>query len=237
LAACILPAGAGDLQGITANEARMIHTAIGDSAVQARDHIILVWPRNLVTSWCEESTVKNPQQMADWLEDGYRFYMHWTRYDPNSSYQRESGSHDRLIFIYNGKSDFNFPSKQRPYVGLHDLQKPKPGSEDWFGWLAHEMAHDFWHEHPIFRRSKDQWGEAMCDYSRYYLLLNEGMPKEAQRFQGDLVSADVHDRYKGGAYMLLQLDRLHHLDGPAGLWNYLGDKNFDYVFGKPHWKN
>ena len=161
--------------------------------------------------------------MADWLETAFRFSARWTRFDPNDHYARRNGENIRLIFIHNGSGDFAFGGKQ-PFIGLRDLKNPLAGSEDWFGWLAHELSHDFWPEHPAFQRVKEVWGEGMCDYERYSLLLNMDMPEAARHWNQSLQEAHLDDRSRGGAWMFLRFQRSHSLDGPAALWDYLWDR-------------
>ncbi len=185
---------------LTANEKAILRTATGPYNVVLRKHVVLAWPRGLFPDWDGESRVTNRSDMADWLDDAYRLQMHMTRFDPSVRYQQDSGTYDRLVFIYNGHGDFvSGGSLPIPYVGLRDLKNPKPGTADWFGWLSHELSHDFWHKHPAFERTKNEWGEGMCDYSRYYILLNMGMPRAAKIWKQGLRTADYHDRYRGGA--------------------------------------
>jgi hypothetical protein len=172
--------------------------------------------------------------MADWLEKAFQLSARWTRFDPNDHYARRNGENIRLIFVHNGSADFDFGGK-RPLIGLRDLKNPPAGSEDWFGWLAHELSHDFWHEHPAFQRVKEVWGEGMCDYERYSLLLSMGLPEAARHWNQSLQEAHLDDRYRGGAWMLLRFQRAHSLDGPAALWEYLWDKDFAEILGKPQW--
>jgi hypothetical protein len=209
-------------------------TAREPATVIIREHIVLVWPNDLKPEWYAESQVRNVAGMADWLETAFCFSARWTRFDPNDYYARRNGENIRLIFVHNGSSDFNFGGK-RPFIGLRDLKNPTAGSEDWFGWLAHELSHDFWHEHPAFKRVKEVWGEGMCDYERYSLLLNMGMPNAARRWNQALQDAQPDDRYRGGAWMFLRFQRSHSLDGPAGLWDFLWDKDFVANLGKPQW--
>ncbi|MGD1085044.1 MAG: hypothetical protein ABSA47_09885 [Verrucomicrobiota bacterium] len=216
------------------SEQTVAATACEPAVVIIREHIILVWPNDLKPQWYAESQVRNPLEMADWLETAFRFSARWTRFDPNDHYARRNGENIRLIFVHNGSFDFNFGGK-RPFIGLRDLKKPLAGSEDWFGWLAHELSHDFWHEHPAFQRVKDVWGEGMCDYERYSLLLNMGMPEAARHWNQLLQDAHLDDRYRAGAWMFLRFQRSHSLDGPAALWEYLWDKDFDAILGKPRW--
>ena len=213
-------------------ERLIIGTDLGPADIIARQNIILVWPKHLAPEWYTESRVSNPQQMADWLEAAYCFAAKWARFNPNDYYAFQNKERIRLVFLHNDASYFTFGGK-RPYIGLR--QEPAVGSEDWFGFLAHEMSHDFWHEHPAFKRVKSPWGEAMCDYQRYALLLNTGMPEAAQRWERLLQRAAPDDCYRGGAWMLLRFQRDHKLDGPLALWNFLWDKDFAANVGKPLW--
>jgi hypothetical protein len=206
----------------------------GDCVIVQRENIILVWPRAWKPAWYGESKAQTPDDLADYLELAYRLMARWTNHDPNAHYAERNKERARLIFIYSGDSDFVFGGA-RPYIGLRDGTNPVAGTEDWFGWLAHEMSHDFWHEHPVFQKVKEPWGEAMCDYSRYYILLNCGMPEAAFRWRAVCESAAPTDRYRGGATVLLRYDHDHRLDGPAGLWLHLRDKQFDDALGPPPW--
>jgi len=224
--------GSNDQLG--AGEQAVVATAREPGTVILREHIVLDWPADLKPVWYAESQVHNPSEMADWLETAFRFSARWMRFDPNDHYARRNGENIRLIFVHNGDADFNFGGK-RPFIGLRDLKNPPAGSEDWFGWLAHELSHDFWHEHPAFERVKNVWGEGMCDYERYCLLLNMGMPEAARRWNQALQDAPLDDRYRGGAWMFLRFQRSHSLDGPAALWDFLWDKDFAANLGKPQW--
>ena len=231
---CPLTFGGSPLDQPSPGEQSVVAGARGAVTVIGREHIVLVWPDKLKPNWYVEAGVHSPEQMADWLETAYRFSARWTRFDPNVLYARRNGENIRLIFIQNGSSDFVFGGK-RPFIGLRDLKNPPAGSEDWFGWLTHEMSHDFWHEHPAFKRVKNPWGEGMCDYERYCLLLNMGMPQAARRWGQSLQQAPRDDAYRGGAWLFLQFQRTHALDGPAALWDYLWDKDFVALLGKPLW--
>jgi hypothetical protein len=229
------PALKRKINSLSSYEKSIVHTAKERSKIICRENIILVWPKNLKPEWQVESSVRSPQDMADWLETAYRFSARWTRFDPNQHYARGNGEYHRLAFVHNGTSDFIFGGLMRPYIGLRDLKDPPAGGEDWFGWLTHELSHDFWHEHPAFERVKGAWGEAMCDYERYSLLLNIGMPITAKNWEQVLQHAPPDDRYRGGAWLFLKLQREERLDGPPALWNYLWDKDFSTLIGRPKW--
>jgi hypothetical protein len=218
------------------HEQSIVEMAAKPSEIICREHIILVWPKDLRPQWYEEAGVSGPEDMADWLETAYRFNARWSRFDPNAHYAKDNGEYSRLIFVHSGFSDFIFGGIARPYIGLRDLKNPPAGSEDWFGWLTHEMSHDFWHEHPEFKRVKETWGEAMCDYERYSLLLNMGMPVAAKNQEQVLKNASPDDRYRGGAWLFLKLQREERLDGPAALWNFLRGKDFSLLMGQPKWE-
>ena len=208
--------------------------ALEPADVIVRAHVVLVWPKDLKPQWYDEAKVTNPGQMADWLEKAYQLSAQWTRFDPNAHYAQRNGENIRLLFIHNGSSDFVFGG-QRPFIGLRDLKSPLAGSEDWFGWLTHELSHDFWHEHPAFARVKNPWGEAMCDYERYWLLLDLGLPEAAHRWEDSLQRAPADDAYRGGAWVFLRYQRERHLADPAALWSDLWDKDFTAALGKPKW--
>jgi hypothetical protein len=213
-------------QTLTRGEKATCDRRRGDCKVIQRENVILVWPQAWKPSWYAESKISTPEDVADFLELAYRLMARWTDFDPNKHYAERNHERIRLIFIFNGDSDFVFGGA-RPFIGLRDGKSPVLGTEDWLGWVTHEMSHDFWHEHPVFQRVKEPWGEAMCDYSRYYLLLNCGMPAAAMRWRGSLESAAADDRYRGGANILLKCDHAQKLDGPAGLWFFLRDKSFE----------
>jgi len=215
-------------------EQSVLATAREPAEVIAREHIILAWPKELNPQWYDEAKLSSPQQMANWLEKAYRLSAQWMRFDPNAHYALRNKENIRLIFIHNGSSDFVFGGK-RPLIGLRDLKNPPAGSEDWFGWLTHELSHDFWHEHPAFARVKNHWGEAMCDYERYWLLLQLGLPEAARRWEESLRHARPDDAYRGGAWVFLHYQREHQLNGPSALWTYLWDKDFTTTLGQPQW--
>ena len=222
----------GDL---SSHEAWAVGTVREPSTVFLREHVILVWPKDLPVQWYDESRVNGPDAMADWVETAYRFSARWTRFDPNGHYARRNGDRHRLVFVRNGSSDFVFGGVKRPLIGLRDLKNPPAGSEDWFGWIAHELSHDFWHEHPAFERVKSPWDEAMCDYHRHALLLNMGMPKAAANWEQVLRRAPANDAYRGGARVFLKYPRDQRLDGPAALWAHLWERDFVKELGKPAW--
>jgi hypothetical protein len=228
--------GEQQIDSLSVHEQAIVEMAMEPSEIVCRKHIVLVWPKNLRPQWYEEAGVGSPQDMADWLETIYRFSAGWTRFDPNAYYAKNNGEYIRLAFVHNGHSDFIFSGLARPYIGLRDLKNPLAGSEDWFGWLTHELSHDFWHEHPEFKRVKGSWGEAMCDYERYSLLLNMGMPVAAKNQEQVLKNAPPDDKYRGGAWLFLKLQREERLDGPPALWSCLRGKDFSTLLGKPQWE-
>jgi hypothetical protein len=200
-----------------------------DLDVFPRENIVLMWPKNARPDWYAESPVASPAHLADWLERVYETQREWTSYDPNAYYSTTLGVPYRLVYIANGAGDFVFGGVPRPYIGLREVFAETTGSEDWFGWLTHETSHDFWHEHPDFKRVKEEWGEGMCDYSRLFLLGATGMPKAAEHWRAILERADDHDRYRGRARMLLDFQLAQGLSGPADLWSFLRDKDFAIV--------
>lgn len=218
-------------------ERRVIVTALENSKVITRKDIILVWPAAKNPNWCLEAHVHNPQEMADWLEKVYQFCARWTKFDPNEYYATRHRDHSRLIFIHNGKRDFVYGPGKRPYIGLRDLEDPPAGSEGWFGWLCHELSHDFWREHPAFKRVKAEWGEGMCDYHRLALLRSMGLPEAAARDESRIRKSRPDDRYLGAALMLLQLQTRNGLGGPEDLWGFLWNQDFKRVLGNPKWAN
>ncbi len=222
------------LDRLSAHEQSIVDGAGEPSDVLCREHIILVWPKDLRPVWYAESRVNSPAKMADWLEKAYFLSMFWTRFDPSGHYRERNHESSRLVFIHNGQGDFVFGGK-RPFIGLRDLKGPRPGSDDWFGWLIHEMSHDFWHEHSAFSRVRQPWGEAMCDYMRYSVLLYMGMRQAAARNEKVLRKAPPDDAYRGGAWMFLSLQRARRFDGPQALWDYLWDRDFVATFGRPPW--
>jgi hypothetical protein len=222
------------LDRLSSIEQELVNKAREPANVICREHIILVWPRHLEPRWYRESRVTNPNQMADWLEKVYQLSARWTRFDPNKHYAERNHEPARLVFLHSGDRDFVFGGK-RPFIGLRDLKDPPVGTEDWFGWLIHELSHDFWHEHPVFERVKNPWGEAMCDYHRYELLLHLDMRQAAARWLQHLRQAPPDDGYRGGAWMFVRVQRKHRLKDPQALWDFLRDKDFVATLGKPAW--
>jgi len=226
----------GNIKGCSKDEKDVIG-AVSNNLVIARKHIIFVCPENLVYKWYPESEIDSPEKMADWLEKIYVLSMEWISFDPNKCYAKRNGRIIRLIFIDKGNKDFQFGGKsKRPYIGLVDLVRDKDGTdEDRLGWFTHELSHDFWHENPDFKSVKDPWGEAMCDFERYWLLKESGMPIAAERWLQRLKNANPKDKYRGGAWILLDY-QLKNFKSPKEFWRYLKGKDFDAVFGKPLWK-
>ena len=217
----------------------MIHAAaLEKSTVCEREHIVLVWPENLQVDWYPESGVRDPDQLADWLEKCYVLCVDWLKIDPNRQLNaNKSGSMQaRLMFIHNGMRDYNFGGKlPRPVIGLRDLRGV--GSEDWFGWLTHELGHEFFLRFPEVVSTSDNntWHEALCDYMRYWLLKESGMPLAAEHWRKILHRASRRDHYKGGADIILKYHEKMGCKSPADLWASVKGKDFSQCFGKPPW--
>jgi len=225
---------------LTQVESNISQTALEKSNSFEREHIILIWPENLQVSWYQESGVRNPDHLADWLEKCYMLCIEWLKIDPNQHYNlnKLTSQKARLIFIHNGMRDYNFGGKlPRPVIGLRDFSGV--GSEDWFGWLTHELSHEFFLCFPEIVSSPKNatWHEALCDYMRYWLLKESGLPAAANRWRQVLRHAERHDKYKGGADIILNYCDRAGYKSPAEFWAEVKGKNFTSCFGEAPWVN
>ncbi|MGB9408372.1 MAG: hypothetical protein WCA89_12600, partial [Terracidiphilus sp.] len=184
----------------------------GHSGVQVHEstEVILFWPDGWTPQWYVESQVSTPAGMVQWLDKAYQTMVGWTDVNPNDHYQRKNGVRNRLCFVCNGKGDFVFGGVLRPYIGLRDGRNPVAGSEDWFGWLCHELAHDFFHE-PRLVQDFEPWGDGMCDYSRTNLLMELGMPVASTRFKNSNIQRS--DRYGRPAKLLFDYEKQKGIAG------------------------
>ncbi|MBQ7208976.1 MAG: hypothetical protein IJS01_14350 [Lentisphaeria bacterium] len=234
LAAAPLSADAG----LSPTEKSIAASALEKSDVYEQKHIVLVWPKDLRVKWCPESNVKDPRQLAEWLERCYTLCVRWLDIDPDRQLNagRPGGRRARLIFIHNGMRDYNFGGRlPRPVIGLRDLRGV--GSEDWFGWLTHELSHEFFLRFPKIVGSDENnaWHEALCDYMRYWLLKESGMPAAAANWRQALRRASRKDRYKGGADIIMTWHEEKGFRSPAELWRAIKDRDLSTCFGKAPW--
>ncbi len=179
--------------------------------VAEQTNVVLFWP--LIWSaveWYGESGVTGVEPLTNWLERAYVQMVGWRQMDPNGHYELKNGDRHRLAFVCNGKRDFQYGGVRRPYIGLPDRIEPRVGSKDWFGWLCHELSHDFFHE-PRLGPDAEEWGDGLCDYFRYQLLRSLGMPRAAQEFHEIVVSAQPTDSYGQPAKLLLPYQHLRRL--------------------------
>ena len=187
---------------LTPTESELADTAREKSKLWAREHVVLVWPEGLPVSWYAESGVTGPDGLADWLERCYGLCKDWLGIDPNAQLNegKEPGRKARLMFLHNGMGDYNFGGNlPRPVIGLRDLDGA--GSEDWFGWLTHELSHEFLLRFPEVTGTPadNAWHEAFCDYLRYWLLKESGMPEAAERWKAVLAFSSASIRSAAGA--------------------------------------
>ncbi len=159
----------------------------------------------------------------------------WTEFDPNRYYSCKNGVSDRFAFVCNGERDFVFGGAlPRPYVGLRDGRDPKCGSKDWFGWLCHELSHDFLHE-PRFCPDLEKWGDGLCDYFRCKLLSALGMEEAAGRFLSCVMGAQPRDACKRPAKLLLQYEYTHNVLSPVALTRRLRGSCLSQDVAHPTW--
>jgi len=202
--------------------------------IHEKAEIVLLWPPNWIPQWYGEPGVHAPSEMADWLEHAWEQMRQWTGFDPNVWHAGRNGERHRLVFACDGRRDFVFGGVTRPCIGLRDGRNPSAGSEEWFGWLCHELAHDFFHQQRV-NTSQPRWGEGMCDYSRYCLLGTIGMPGAARHWEESLYRAAATDRYKAAARMILDFERQNNLSSPREVWRRLWQTDFDQMVGQPTW--
>lgn len=224
---------------LSSAESQIVSAALEESEVHERKHIVLVWPKNLRVGWYPESKVQGPGELADWLERCYSLSSQWLGIDPDQQLNagKDGSQRARLIFIHNGMRDYNFGGKlPRPVIGLRDLGGV--GSEDWFGWLTHELSHEFFIRFPEVVGSSENstWHEALCDYMRYWLLKGSGMPTAAANWRELCRKASRRDHYKGGADIILSYHESRGCKTPADLWRLIKGQSFTACFGKAPWQ-
>jgi hypothetical protein len=222
----------------SAQEIKMIANVKGPADVFERPHVILVWPRAWSPSWDAESGVTNPEQAADWIENAFVMMKSWTGYDPNQDYRFKFAQDSRLVFLFDGKHQDYIWSTMRNgprFIALRDPHRIMLGSQDWFGWISHELSHDFWHNHPEIVNSKKVWGEGLCDFMRYQILLHQGMPVAADHERRRIQNARPNDVYLGGAKHFLDYSETHDMDNPKKLIDFFSVHNPSDIFGNPPW--
>lgn len=200
------------------------------------ENIVLLWPSAWSPRWCDESGVKDVREVVCWLERAYQQMTAWTEFDPNRYYSCKNGVRDRLAFVCNGQRDFVFGGAlRRPYIGLGKGQDPTwHASEDWFGWLCHELSHDFLHE-PRFCPGLEKRGDGLCDYSRCKLLSALGMEGAAGRFLSCVMEAQPRDACKRPAKLLLQYECAHSVLSPVALTRRLRGNCLSQEVACPTW--
>lgn len=173
--------------------------------------------------WYSESGVNQASDLACWLERVYEQMCEWMDFNPNEHYSCKNGMRHRLAFVCNGKEDFQLENDRgeplpRPYIGLRDGDKPtKCGEEDWFGWLCHELSHDFLHE-PRLGPDAACWGEGLCDYFRCKLLSALRMNQAAANFEQRIKSCTApDDKYHQPAKLLLEYECKRGFTSPSQL--------------------
>lgn len=236
---CLMTMPAAADAGLSPAEKDISASAREESTVHERNHIVLVWPKNLSVAWYPESKVRSPAQLADWLERCYSLSIEWFGIDPNRQLNagKDERRRARLMFVHNGMRDYNFGGRlPRPVIGLRNLSGV--GSEDWFGWLTHELSHEFLMRFPnvVGKDENNAWQEALCDYFRYWLLKETGMPTAAANWRERLRRSPRLDRYKGGADIILSYHERNGCQSPADLWKSIKDRNFTECFGRAPWR-
>ena len=223
---------------LTPAESELAATVREKSKAWGREHVVLVWPEEMPVSWYAESGVTGPDGLGGWLERCYRLCMDWLGIDPDKELNegKEPGQKARLMFLHNGMGDYNFGGNlPRPVIGLRDLDGA--GSEDWFGWLTHELSHEFLLRFPEVTgtAADNAWHEAFCDYLRFWLLKESGMPEAAARWLAVLKSASPQDQYRGGAALIMACHDRTGCKSPADLWKMIKGKSLSAVFGEAPW--
>jgi hypothetical protein len=202
---------------LNAFEQYLVDTSGIATEVYARDQIILVWPKGFQpATWAPTLKVENAGQMATLLDTAYAIYADWFQHDPNE-FLRQPGKPRVRLVLRPGKTereghvewegDFRFPqpwgtetSVIRPYIGLRDPFRSEVGSEGWFGWLLHEMAHDFLHLKPL--GMSPGYGEGFCDFARYQALRHFQIEDEA-RANRAAYESNAFDGYHTPAGLLI----------------------------------
>ena len=219
-------------------ERKTVSSALESSKSYPRDHIVLVWPESLDVSWYPESKAEGPEELADWLERCYGLCVSWLKIDPDRELNDGKGDsgRSRLVFIHNGMRDYNLGgSLPRPVIGLRDFSGV--GSEDWFGWLTHELSHEFLLRFPsvVGTREDNEWHEALCDYLRYWQLKESGMPEAAAHWLEKLRQASPRDKYQGGAKLVMDCHDALECASPAEFWAKIGGAGVSKALGQAPW--
>ncbi|MDD5772979.1 MAG: hypothetical protein PHX78_05880 [bacterium] len=217
-------------------ENNIANQSIKTHQIVEKSDIVLIWPQEWQSNMGPQ--VNNCEDMAQWLNTAFNIMHSWTSVDPNVIYMKRNSVRDRLIFVYNGSNDFIF-GNFRPYIGLRDGISPLLGTEDWFGWLLHELSHDFFHGN-LFVDQKinniDVWRDGMCDYSRYYLLLDLKMKKAADNFFKIITkNINLKNQWLEPARLFLKYEKDNGISGPKELWDKIKFVNFNNTIGRPTW--
>ena len=214
------------------------YTCGGHSVVTVYETVntVLFWPGGWSPQWYQESGVNQVSGVASWLERAYEQMCEWMAFEPNEYYLRKNGVRHRLAFVCNGESVFQAGRGPRPYIGLGKGEKPCwHGSEDWFGWLCHELSHDFLHE-PRLGPDAACWGNGLCDYFRCKLLHALGMKKAATNFERYTETHAVpHNEYSSPAKLLLEYEGRHGFASPLELVRSVRDKYLCQEVGPVTW--
>ena len=226
------------LSGLTTVESETVSSALEPSKSYPRKHVVLVWPETMAVAWYPESHVTEPDGLADWLERCYGLCVGWLGVDPDAQWNagKDGDGRARLVFVHNGMSDYNYGgSLPRPVIGLRDFSGV--GSEDWFGWLTHELSHEFLLRFPsvVGTSADNEWHEALSDYLRYWLLKESGMPEAAAHWLDKLRHASPQDKYQGGAKLVMDCHDRLGCDSPAEFWAKIGGEGVSKALGPAPW--
>ena len=219
---------------MSAHEQALLAQCPQPTLILPQSEIVVMVPQDWPAKWHAEAGIHDLDGLSSWLNAAYVHMRQWTGVDPNQNHYRRTGERNRLAFAATGKGDFVFRGEARPYVGLRNGRDPLFGSEDWVGWLCHELSHDFFHDQH-FNVGRTEWGEGMCDYSRYHLLRELGLKVAAENWEKVLLNGSPRDKYKGPAKLLLLWERNQRLSGPAALWRRIRKTDFDLTVGRSSW--
>jgi len=196
--------------------------------------IVLFWPRHWVPEWYDESGVSEPRELAGLLDRVFQTMCVWWGLNPNDVYAERNGVLHRLVFACDGGRDFIFGGPPRPYIGLQDGSNPKAGTADWFGWLMHELSHDFFHD-PRLGPDAADWGEGIANYCRFHVLRAFGMVEEMEATLSRIQNASKTDEYNWPAKLLLNYERGHLMTGPKEVFGSLKDELLRDKVGPVTW--
>ena len=183
---------------LTSHENALLSSCTFEVDVAEEANVVLIVPCNWQPQWSAESGVTNNTACVRWLDRAYELMRTWTGEDPNHTHATTHERH-RLVLVANGTCDFVFGGVPRPFIGLRDGLSPRYGTNGWFGWIAHELSHDFFHAQR-YNTGRSIWGEGMCDYSRYHVLSANGMPNAAAEWELSL-SVDPPDKYGSSGFL------------------------------------